>query len=104
VIQSDVNYWRLGFYKHCQKRLNDRYGHDLNTIIWLKLNNAYWTRNYEHIIDGNKDGRLVIFELSTIRYFGVFNTKYNVFSTFLDWKYGKWGNSSRWKNGKLIAY
>lgn len=99
--QNEFDRRRLRKYYHCDSKLRNRYGIKLNPHIWITLNNMYWNRQYECIVMKNNDpDPLIIFEKYGAKLFGVFDTTFLVFSTFLDPKAGAFGRCA-WRNNKV---
>lgn len=102
---TDQEYYdmiRSKAYHHCRQRLLSRYRMTLTLDLWLRMHNNYYTRNYDAVIEDPR-GKLVVFECITYKFFGIFDPKFGVFTTFLDPKKGVYG-TCRWRNGRVIEY
>jgi len=104
-IQKEFDKRRKQKYNHCKWRLRNRYGINLDPVIWLNFNNIYWNGKYQRLVLQNENNPhpLVIFEKYGLKFFGIFDTTFLVFSTFLDPESGIFG-SYQWKNSNVYNY
>ena len=100
--QSAYDRIRLGSYYHCQNRLKERYGITLNFDMWLKFNNLYWKKEYDHCVSKG-DIQLVVFNMYNIKFFSIYKSQFLTYSTFLDDNKGIFG-TCRWRQSKIVEF